>query len=160
MNILRSKLTQSTKEIKNNPNLRNKIDTIGSQYMSSNDKKMKENSPRMKMDYQSNNYFYNEEGYFKEYPYKRFEYYNTNDNKQKYNIESNSSHITVENEDSVIKYFPNNKNYNYNYTKYNYIPTQKNDDWQIISFIKGEEKLITKEQFEEIVKNNDKTTQQ
>ena len=70
MNILRSKLTQSTKEIKNNPNLRNKIDTIGSQYMSSNDKKMKENSPRMKMDYQSNNYFYNEEGYFKEYPYK------------------------------------------------------------------------------------------
>ena len=133
MNILRSKLTQSTKEIKNNPNLRNKIDTIGSQYMSSNDKKMKENSPRMKMDYQSNNYFYNEEGYFNEYPYKRFEYYNTNDNKQKYNIESNSSHITVENEDSVIKYFPNNKNYNYNYTKYNYIPTQKNNNYIEIS---------------------------
>ena len=124
MSAHRSKIVQSMKEYSNNPKLKKNIDNI-----ENSDEKIKANRPNIKVDYKSSNYFYNDEDYFKEYPYKRIEYYNSNDNRGKYNIESNSSHITVENEDGIIKYIPNKPNYNYNYNNYNDISSKKNNKY-------------------------------
>ena len=133
MNIYHSKRLQPKKEYKDNLNLINKINGTDIKLLKKNDDKQADNSPKIKVDYKNSNYYYNEPDYFKEYPYKRFGYYNTNDNSRKYNIESNSSHITVENEDGVIKYIPKKASYNYNYTNYNDIPTQKNNNYIEIS---------------------------
>ena len=120
MSIHSSKLAQTKKEFNEKSTLKKKIDSTESKTTNNNEEKQEDNSPQIKVDYTNSNYYYNDEDYFKGYPYKRLDYYNTNDNKRKYNIESNSSHITVENEDGIIKYIPNNKiNYNYNYHHYN-----------------------------------------
>ena len=107
--------------------------------------KIEDAMPKLKMDYKSNNYFYNEIDCFKEYPpynkrIRGYYYTNSNENKRQYNIESNSSHITVENEDGYIKHIPN-KNYNsYNYSNYNYnnIPIQNNNNYIEIGSHKNE----------------------
>ena len=134
MSIRGSKLAQTKKEFKENSALNKKIDSTESKTTNNIEEKQEDNSPQIKVDYKSSNYFYNDEDYFKGYPYKRLDYYNTNDNKRKYNIESNSSHITVENEDGIIKYIPNNKmNYNYQYNNYNDISPKKNNNYIEIS---------------------------
>ena len=134
MSIRGSKLAQTKKEFKENSTLNKKIDSTESKTTNNIEEKQEDNSPQIKVDYKSSNYFYNDEDYFKGYPYKRLDYYNTNDNKRKYNIESNSSHITVENEDGIIKYIPNNKmNYNYQYNNYNDISPKKNNNYIEIS---------------------------
>ena len=135
MNIYHSKRLQPKKEFRENSNLINKINSTDIKLPKNNDVNQNNNSPKIKVDYKNSNYYYNDSDYFKDYPYKRFEYYNTNDNRRKYNIESNSSHITVENEDGVIKYIPKKAsyNYNYNFTSYNDIPTQKNNNYIEIS---------------------------
>ena len=135
MNIYHSKRLQPKKEFRGNSNIINKINSTDTKLPKNNDVKQDNNSPTLKVDYKNSNYYYNDSDYFKDYPYKRFEYYNTNDSRRKYNIESNSSHITVENEDGVIKYIPKKAsfNYNYNYTNYNDIPTQKNNNYIEIS---------------------------
>ena len=135
MSIRRSNLTPSTKEFISNSN-KNRRDDTENEITHNNEEKIEDNRPKLKVDYKSSNYFYNDVDYYKEYPYKRMDFYfNTNENKRKYNIESNSSHITVENEDGYIKYIPN-KNYNYN--NYNDIPTQKNNNYIEISSHKNE----------------------
>ena len=135
MSFHRSKIAQSMKEYKDNSNIKMKLDNIDNKKIEKNEEKIKDIRPKMKVDYKNSNYFYNEEDYYKEYPYKRIEYY-SNENKGKYgkyNIESNSSHITVENEDGIIKYIPNKGNYNYNYNNYNEISSQKNNKYVEIS---------------------------
>ena len=131
MSILGPKLAQSLKDYKNKFSIKNKMENSGTKTSETNEEKTEEeNRPKISIDYKSSNYFYNnDEDYFKVYPYKRMEYYNTNDNRGKYNIDSNSSHITVENEDGFIKYIPT-KNYNYNY---NDISPQKNINYIEIS---------------------------
>ena len=136
MSIRCSKLAQTKKQLNENSALKKKIDTSESKTTNNNEEKQEDNSPQIKVDYKNSNYYYNDEDYFKGYPYKRLEYYNTNDNKRKYNIDSNSSHITVENEDGIIKYIPNNKinyNYNYHYNNYNDISPKKNNNYIEIS---------------------------
>ena len=131
MSILRPKLAQSLKDYKEKSSFKSKIENSGAKTSETNEEKTEEEKrPNINIDYKSSNYFYNnDEDYFKVYPYKRMEYYNTNDNRGKYNIDSNSSHITVENEDGFIKYIPT-KNYNYNY---NDISPQKNINYIEIS---------------------------
>ena len=136
MSIRCSKLAQTKKQFNENSPLNKKIDSAESKTTNNNEEKQEDNTPQIKVDYKSSNYFYNDEDYFKGYPYKRLDYYNTNDNKRKYNIDSNSSHITVENEDGIIKYIPNNKinyNYNYQYNNYNDISPKKNNNYIEIS---------------------------
>ena len=132
MSILRPKLAQSLKDYKEKSSFKSKIENSGAKTSETNEEKTEEEKrPNINIDYKSSNYFYNnDEDYFKVYPYKRMEYYGTNDNRGKYNIDSNSSHITVENEDGLIKYIPTKINYNYNY---NDISPQKNINYIEIS---------------------------
>ena len=62
----------------------------------------------IKVDYNSNNYFYNEEDYVNDYPYNKVEYYDRREKDRKYNKETNDSYITVEHEDGHMKYYPKN----------------------------------------------------
>ncbi len=132
MSILGPKLAQSLKDYKNKFSIKNKMENSGTKTSETNEEKTEEeNRSKISIDYKSSNYFYNnDEDYFKVYPFKRMEYYNTNDNKGKYNIDSNTSHITVENEDGIIKYIPTKLNYNYNY---NDISPQNNINYIEIS---------------------------
>ena len=133
MSIRRPIITTGIKKY-NVHSTKNRIDDLENDIL--NNKEKIEEMPKLKVDYKNSNYFYNDVDCFREYPYKKRDlYYNPNESKRKYNIESNSSHITVENEDGYIKYIPN-KNYN-NYN-YNDIPAQKNNNYIEISSHKNE----------------------
>ena len=58
----------------------------------------------IKVDYNSSNYFYNDEDYYDEYPYNKMEYYDKPKNKRRYNNDTNDSYVTVEHEDGNIQY--------------------------------------------------------
>ena len=72
------------------------------------DSKLIDKKRNIKVDYNSNNYFYNDEDYGDEYPYHKVEYYEKNQKGIKYNNETNDSYVTVEQEDGRIKYVPKN----------------------------------------------------
>ena len=72
MSIRGSKLAQTKKEFKENSTLNKKIDSTESKTTNNIEEKQEDNSPQIKVDYKSSNYFYNDEDYFKGYPYKRF----------------------------------------------------------------------------------------
>ena len=129
MSIHHSKLAQSSKKSKDNSNIKYKVDNSERKISKKSIEKQDGNTSQLKYDYKNGNYYYNDEDYSKEYPYQRLEYFNPNDKKYKYNIDSNNSHITVENEDGIIKY----EKINYNYTNYNNISNQKNNHFFEIS---------------------------
>ena len=58
----------------------------------------------IKVDYNSSNYFYNDEDYYDEYPYNKMEYYDKPQKERRYNNETNDSYVTVEHEDGNIQY--------------------------------------------------------
>ena len=58
----------------------------------------------IKVDYNSNNYFYNDEEYYGNYPYQKREFYDKRSKNYKYNNETNDSYVTVEQEDGNVKY--------------------------------------------------------
>ena len=72
------------------------------------DSKLIDKKRNIKVDYNSNNYFYNDEDYGDEYPSYKYEYYEKNKKDNKYNNETNDSYVTVEQEDGRIKYLPKN----------------------------------------------------
>ena len=63
------------------------------------------NNKRIKMDYKSNNYFYNENDANNEDD-RYADYYDHTQKEQKYNHDTNDSYITVEQEDGNIKSVP------------------------------------------------------
>ena len=88
-----------TKKIKQNP-----TKTKTTQNKTS---KLIEKKRNIKMDYKSNNYFYNDEDNEDEYPENKLKYSQNNFN-FKYNNETSDSYITVEQEDGHMKYVPKN----------------------------------------------------
>ena len=74
------------------------------------DSKIIDRKRNIKVDYNSNHYFYNDEEYFDDYaPYNKYDYYDRNQKGRKYKNETNDSYVTVEQEDGRIKYI--HKNY-------------------------------------------------
>ena len=60
----------------------------------------------IKVDYNSSNYFYNDEDYYDDYPYNKMEYYDKPQKERRYNNDTNDSYVTVEHEDGNIQYIP------------------------------------------------------
>ena len=60
----------------------------------------------IKVDYNSSNYFYNDEDYYDDYPYNKMEYYDKPLKERRYNNDTNDSYVTVEHEDGNIQYIP------------------------------------------------------
>ena len=62
----------------------------------------------IKVDYNSSNYFYNDEDYYEDYAYNKMEYYDKNQkDNNRYNKDTSDSYITVEQEeDGHLKYIP------------------------------------------------------
>ena len=87
------KIKTKPAEIKKNPNKECKLI----------DKKR-----NIKVDYNSNNYFCNDEDYLNDYPYNKVEYYDRRQKGHKYNNNTNDSYVTVEQEDGQMKYLPKN----------------------------------------------------
>lgn len=138
MSIHHPKLVQSSKRFKDNQSIKYKVDNSEKRISKKSiDRQDKKNTSEIKYDYKNGNYYYNDEDYSKEYPYQRLEYLNANDKKYKYNIDSNSSHLTIENEDGIIKYIP--EKINYNYTNFNTISNQKVNNFYEIGSHKNTE---------------------
>ena len=72
------------------------------------DSKLIDKKRNIKVDYNSNHYFYNDEEYYDDYGYNKYDYYDRNQKGRKYNNETNDSYVTVEQEDGRIKYIPKN----------------------------------------------------
>ena len=87
----------------------------------------------IKVDYNSNNYFYNEEDYDEEDNYNKSSYYDKNQKSFKYNNQTNDSYVSVEQEDGHIEYMPKNYVDNsatppmYNSTKIEYYEENSED---------------------------------
>ena len=60
----------------------------------------------IKVDYNSSNYFYNDEDYYEDYPYNKMEYIDKSQKVRRYNNETNDSYVTIEHEDGNIQYIP------------------------------------------------------
>ena len=72
------------------------------------DSKLIDRKRNIKVDYNSNHYFYNDEEYYDDYAYNKYDYYDRNQKGLKYNNETSDSYVTVEQEDGRIKYIPKN----------------------------------------------------
>ena len=92
------------------PNNKKKVKANPTQTKKTQNKESKliDKKRNLKVDYNSNNCFYNDEDYYEDYPYNKVEYYNGNQKEHKYNNETSDSYITVEQEDGHIKYIPKN----------------------------------------------------
>jgi hypothetical protein len=92
------------------PNNKKKVKANPTQTKKAQNKESKliDKKRNIKVDYNSNNCFYNDEDYYEDYPYNKVEYYNGNQKEHKYNNETSDSYITVEQEDGHIKYIPKN----------------------------------------------------
>ena len=96
-----SSIPENNKKIKPNPTQTKKPQN--------KDSKIIDKKRNIKVDYNSNNYFYNEEeDYYNDYIYNKIDYYDRNQKSHKYNNETNDSYVTVEQEDGHIKYIPKN----------------------------------------------------
>ena len=89
------------------PNNKKKVKTnpVQAKRVQNKDSKLIAKKRNIKVDYNSNNCFYNDEEY-EDYPYNKAEYYDKNQRDLKYNNETSDSYITVEQEDGYIKYMP------------------------------------------------------
>ena len=117
MSVRHPKITTGNKIYrgKSNPNYKNKLNYNQNVKLKNNDDKIFENSPKIKLDYNTNNYFYNNAEYYNnDLIYRNVDFLNLDD-KQKYNKESSTSHMTADIEDPYFNYFSNKLNYNYNY---------------------------------------------
>ena len=92
------------------PSTKIKIKTKPAQIKKNPNKECKliDKKRNIKVDYNSNNYFYNEEDYLNDYPSNKVEYFDRSQKDRKYNIETYDSYITVEQEDGHMKYIPKN----------------------------------------------------
>ena len=92
------------------PNNNNKIKSNPTQLKKTQNKdsKLIDRKRNIKVDYNSNHYFYNDEEYYDDYAYNKYDYYDRNQKRLKYNNETNDSYVTVEQEDGHIKYIPKN----------------------------------------------------
>ena len=96
-----SSIPENNKKIKPNPTQTKKTQN--------KDSKIIDKKRNIKVDYNSNNYFCNEEeDYYNDYIYNKMDYYDRNQKSHKYNNETNDSYVTVEHEDGHINYFPKN----------------------------------------------------
>ena len=96
-----SSIPENNKKIKPNP--------VQTKKPQNKDSKIIDKKRNIKVDYNSNNYFYDEEeDYYNDYIYNKIDYYDRNQKSQKYNNETNDSYVTVEQEDGHIKYIPKN----------------------------------------------------
>ena len=120
-----SNITENKKKKNPNPPQAKKPQNKGSQLI---DKKR-----NIKVDYNSNNYFYNEEDYDEEDNYNKSSYYDKNQKSFKYNNQTNDSYVSVEQEDGHIEYMPKNYVDNsttppmYNSTKIEYYEENSED---------------------------------
>ena len=92
------------------PNNKNKVkpNPVQTKKVQNKDSKLIDKKRNIKVDYNSNNCFYNDEDYLDDYPDNKMEYYQKAKKKRKYNNETSDSYITVEQEDGQIKYIPKN----------------------------------------------------
>ena len=67
-----------------------------------------EKKRKIKVDYNSNNYFYHDDEYYGDYPYNKENYYDKTKKGKRYNNDTNDSYVTVEQEDGQIKYVTKN----------------------------------------------------
>jgi len=107
MSVRHPKITTGNKIYrgKSNPNYKNKLNYNQNVKLKDNDDKIFENSPKIKLDYNTNNYFYNNAEYYNnDLIYRNVDYLNLDD-KQKYNKESSTSHMTADIEDPYFNYF-------------------------------------------------------
>ena len=93
-------IPNNNKKIKTNP-----VQTKNTQ---NKDSKIIAKKRNIKVDYNSNNCFYNDGEYVDDYPYNKIDYYERTQKGRKYNNETSDSYITVEQEDGHIKYIPKN----------------------------------------------------
>ena len=63
---------------------------------------------KIKVDYNSDNYFYHDDEYYGDYPYSKINYYDKSKKEHRYKNDTNDSYVTVEQEDGQIKYMTKN----------------------------------------------------
>ena len=92
---IKKKLLEKNRNLTQNKKISNQNSTF------TNNKK-----PNIKVDYNSSNYFYNDENYYNTNNYNKMNYYNKDKKSQRYVIDTNDSYTSIEQENGNIEYIP------------------------------------------------------
>ena len=105
-NIANSKISRGKSIPNNNKIVKSNQNPIQQKKSINKNSHILDKKRNIKVDYNSSNYFYNDEDYYDDYPYNKMEYYDTSQKERRYNNETNDSYVTVEHEDGNIQYMP------------------------------------------------------